>query len=72
MKKFLVLVAILVLVALFMFGCTRGPNYNYPTGASAYGQPSPQPYQGYVGGGCAVEGPDSGMDIDFSEPIAAA
>ena len=71
MKKILVLLAVLVLVALLIFGCTRGPNYNYPTGDAAYGQPS-QPYQGgYVGGGCAVSGPYA-EPIDLSEPIAAA
>ena len=65
--------AILVLVALLIFGCTRGQNYNYPVGNAAYGQQGqPSPYQGgYIGGGCAVAGPDAGP-LDVSEPIAAA
>jgi len=73
MKKILVLLAVLVLVAMMVLGCTRGPNYNYPTGNTAYGQQGQQPYQGgYVGGGCAVDGPDSGIELDVSEPIMAA
>jgi len=71
MKKIFVLLTILVLVALLMLGCTRGSNYNYPTGAVAYGQPSQPAQGGYVGGGCAVSGPEPG-NVEISEPIAAA
>jgi len=73
MKKLLVLLAILVLAALLIFGCTRGQNYNYPTGVAAYGQQvQNNPYQGgYVGGGCAVSGPEPG-NVDISVPSAAA
>jgi len=71
MKKFLIVLAILVLVALLVLGCTRGPNYQYPTGyAGAGGQQQVQ--QGYVGGGCAVEGPEPTLGVDVSGPIAAA
>lgn len=70
MRKITILLAILVLVALLVLGCTRGPNYNAPTGYAAYGQQG-QPYQGYIGGGCAVAGPDIG-NVDVSEPVAAA
>ena len=66
MKKLLVLVAILILVALLVFGCARGPNYNYPTGNVAYGQQQNPQYQGYVGGGCAVAGPDPVVPLDSS------
>jgi len=70
MKKTMVLMAVLAIVALLVFGCTRGPNYNYPTGGyAAYGQQG-QPSQGYVGGGCAVAGPDP-SNVDISEPAAA-
>jgi len=71
MKKTLVLLAILVLVALLIFGCAR-QNYNYPTGA-AYGQPS-QPQGGYIGGGCGVapaENSDS-LPVDVSGTALAA
>ena len=73
MKK-LVLLAVLVLVALLIFGCTRGGNYNYATGAAAYGQQQQQypQQQAYVGGGCAVAGPDLSEPLDNSEPTLAA
>ena len=74
MKRFLVLFVVLVLAALFIFGCTRGGG-NYNTGYAAYNQPTQQAgggYQGgYVGGGCAVAGPEP-TDVDFSEPSLAA
>ena len=74
MRKTLVLLAILVLAALFIFGCARGGS-KYQTGYAAYAQPTQQAgggYQGgYVGGGCAVAGPEP-TDIDVSEPISAA
>ena len=73
MKKTLVLLAILVLVALLIFGCARGPNYNYPTGYAAYGQPN-QPQGGYIGGGCGVapaEDYDS-LPVDVSGTALAA
>ncbi|MBI2134359.1 hypothetical protein HYU09_00065 [Candidatus Woesearchaeota archaeon] len=68
MRKTMVLLAIFVLAALLIFGCTK--QSQYPTGYAAYGQQNPQ-YQGYVGGGCAVAGPDIG-NVDVSEPAAAA
>lgn len=70
MKKFALLV-VLILIALLIFGCTRGGNYNYGTGYAAYGQQQqyPQQQQAYVGGGCAVAGPDLSEPIDnSSEP----
>jgi len=73
MRKTLVLLAILVLAALFMFGCARGGS-KYNTGYAAYNQPSYQgggQQQGYVGGGCAVAGPDSSGSVDISEPSLA-
>ena len=69
MKKFLVIIAILVLVALLVLGCTK--QSQYPSGYAAYGQQA-QPNQGYVGGGCAVAGPDNLIPSDVSEPSAAA
>ena len=68
MKKFLVLMAILVVVALLILGCTK--QSQYPSGYAAYGQQG-QPNQGYVGGGCAVAGPEP-TTLEISEPIAAA
>jgi len=74
MNKSLVILVILVLAALFIFGCTRGGG-NYQAGYAAYNQPTQQAgggYQGgYVGGGCAVAGPDPG-NVDISDLIAAA
>ena len=75
MKKILVLLAILVLVALLVLGCQRGSSNQYPpTGYAAYGGQQQNPYQGgYVGGGCAVDGPDMNeLPFDVSEPSAAA
>jgi hypothetical protein len=70
MKKALFLFTVLVLAVLLVGGCTKGPNYQYPTGYAAYGQPGqPNPY---VGAGCAVEGPDAVTVIDVSEPALAA
>jgi len=75
MKKNLVLLVVLVIVALFIFGCTRGGS-NYQAGYAAYGQPVQQgggiPQGGYVGGGCAVAGPDTTGSIDISQPSLAA
>jgi len=74
MNKSLVLLVVLVLAALFIFGCTRGGG-NYQAGYAAYNQPVQQGggYQGgYVGGGCAVAGPDSSGSVDISQPSAAA
>ena len=75
MKKNIVLLVVLVLAALLIFGCARGGS-NYQTGYQAYGQPTQQAgggYQGgYVGGGCAVAGPDPTMPLDVSEPSLAA
>ena len=70
MKKFLVLLAVLVLAALFVFGCARGGS-NYQTGYAAYGQQQLPQQQAYIGGGCAVAGPDL-TPIDVSEPSLAA
>jgi hypothetical protein len=73
MKKIMLLLVVVVLAAVFILGCTRGPNYNYPTGYAA-GQPlqqNPQ-YQGYVGGGCNVAGAENSMPLDVSEPSMAA
>ena len=75
MKKSLVLLVVLVLAALFIFGCARGGS-NYQAGYAAYNQPVQQGgggYQGgYVGGGCAVAGPDSSGSVDISQPSVAA
>ena len=68
MKRILVLMAIFVLAALLIFGCTK--QSQYPTGNAAYGQQG-QPNQGYVGGGCAVAGPEPTMQA-VTEPIPAA
>jgi hypothetical protein len=71
MRKYLALLAALVLVILLVLGCTK-QNYNYPTGQVAYGgQQNPQS-QGYVGGGCGVAGPDLSDPLDVSEPRLAA
>ena len=71
MRRTLVLMAVLAIAALLVFGCTRGGN-NYQAGYAAYGQPTYQGAgQGYVGGGCAVAGPEAG-DIDVSNPSPAA
>ena len=72
MKKILVLLAVLVLVTLLVFGCARGTNNPYPTGYAAYGQQQYPQQQAYIGGGCAVDGPDMSEPLDVSEPIAAA
>ena len=69
MKKLLVLLAILAMVALLIIGCNKQQT-QYPTGYAAYGQQN-QPYQGYVGGGCAVAGPDLN-ELVISETAAAA
>ena len=72
MKKTLALIATIALVALLIFGCQNKVNSQYPTGYAAYGQPNQQqPNQGYVGGGCAVAGPDSN-GVVISETAAAA
>mgnify|MGYP001084345089 CR=1 FL=1 len=73
MKKFALLV-VLILAALLILGCTRGGNYNYGTGAvvGQQQQPYPQQQQAYVGGGCAVAGPDLSEPLDNSEPTLAA
>ena len=68
MKRILVLMAIFALAALLIFGCTK--QSQYPTGNAAYGQQG-QPNQGYVGGGCAVAGPETTLP-EISEPSAAA
>lgn len=72
MKRNLVLLAVLVLAALLVFGCTRDGN-NYQSGYATYGQPAYQggAQQGYVGGGCAVAGPEP-SNAEISDPIAAA
>lgn len=71
MKRALVLMAILVLMSLLVFGCTRN-NYQYPTGYAAYGQqPQQVPQQQGYAPGCIVAGPDA-TPIDVSEPVAAA
>ena len=71
MKRILVLIAVLVLVALLVFGCARGGS-KYQSGYAAYNQPAYQaPQQGYVGGGCAVAGPEPN-NVDVSEPSPAA
>ena len=72
MKRNLLLLAVLVLAALLVFGCTRGGN-NYQSGYAAYGQPAYQggAQQGYVGGGCAVAGPEpTGVDVSNPSPAA--
>ena len=72
MKKIVVVVAIL---AFLVLGCTK--EYNYPTAYVAYGQQGQPPagqnpqYQGAVGGGCVVEGPDA-SEIGISDSAAAA
>lgn len=60
---------VLVLVALLVFGCTRG---NDTTGYAAYGQQGQQ--QAYVGGGCGVAPVSDVGDTpsQVSEPSSAA
>ncbi len=70
MKRTLVLMVVLVLAALLIFGCARGGG-NYQTGYAAYGQQQNPQQQGYVGGGCAVAGPEP-TNLDVSEPSLAA
>ena len=72
MRRTSVLLVVLVLAALLVFGCTRGGN-DYQAGYAAYNQPAYQggAPQGYVGGGCAVAGPEPG-NVEISDPIAAA
>jgi len=72
MKKSLVLLVVLVLAALFVFGCARGGNNYGTTGYAAYGQQQLPQQQAYIGGGCAVAGPDLVMPLDVSEPSLAA
>jgi hypothetical protein len=75
MKKHVVLMVVLVLTALLVFGCARGGN-NYQSGYAAYAQPTQQAgggvQGGYVGGGCAVAGPDPVVPSGSSEPSLAA
>jgi hypothetical protein len=73
MKKNLTLFVILAISALLILGCARGGG-NYQSGYAAYNQPA---YQGgagqggYVGGGCAVAGPELG-DLNHIDEIAIA
>lgn len=69
MRRTLVLLVVLALAALLVFGCSKGDQ----TGYASYGQPAYQggAPQGYVGGGCAVAGPEPG-GVEISDPIAAA
>jgi len=70
MRRTLVLVVVLALAALLVFGCSKGDQ----TGYASYGQPAYQggaAPQGYVGGGCAVAGPEPG-NAEISDPITAA
>jgi len=69
MRRTLVLLVVLALAALLVFGCSKGDQ----TGYASYGQPAYQggAGQGYVGGGCAVAGPEPG-NVEISDPIAAA
>ena len=69
MRRTLVLLVVLALAALLVFGCSKGDQ----TGYASYGQPAYQggAQQGYVGGGCAVAGPEPG-NVEISDPIAAA
>ena len=68
MRRTLVLMVVLALAALLVFGCSKDQ-----TGYASYGQPAYQggAQQGYVGGGCAVAGPEPG-NVEISDPIAAA
>jgi hypothetical protein len=72
MKKNVALFVILAITALLILGCSRGGG-NYQTGYAAYNQPA---YQGgagqggYVGGGCAVSGPEQ-TDIIDAEGLEA-
>ena len=71
MRRILVLAAVMVLAALFVFGCARGSN-NYQTGNAAYGQPAYQGQQGgYVGGGCGVAGPENVAAPNIEPGLAA-
>jgi len=55
MNKITTIFLILSLTLLVAFGCAK-QDYQYPTGyATSGGQ---QPAGGYVGGGCAVSGPE--------------
>ncbi len=70
MKKSLVLTVLLTLAALMVFGCARGGN-DYQTGYAA-GQPAYQgQQQGYVGGGCAVAGPENVEAPSFEPSLDA-
>ncbi|MEK6949146.1 MAG: hypothetical protein AABX34_02920 [Nanoarchaeota archaeon] len=69
MRRTLVLMVVLALAALLVFGCSKDQ-----AGYASYGQPAYQggnAPQGYVGGGCAVEGPEPG-NAEISDQIAAA
>jgi ABC-type oligopeptide transport system substrate-binding subunit len=68
MKKFLVLLVVLVLAALLVLGCQKAS----PTGYASYSQQDQQ--QPYVGGGCGVSPvSDSGeAPLQVSEPSLAA
>ena len=71
MRRTLVLIVVLALAALLIIGCSKGGN-DYQTGYAAYGQPAQGgAQQGYVGGGCAVAGPEP-SNVEISDPIAAA
>ena len=68
MRRTLVLMVVLALAALLVFGCSKGDQ----TGYASYGQPAQGgAQQGYVGGGCAVAGPEP-SNVEISDPIAAA
>jgi uncharacterized lipoprotein YajG len=67
MKKFLVLLAILILAALLVLGCQKASSTRYAT----YGQQGQQ-QQPYVGGGCGVAPVSDPGDSLQIEPSLAA
>ena len=77
-RTVVVALCVLAVFALLLSGCTSGPKYNYPTGYAAYGG---NPGQGggggqhqqnnYIGGGCAVDGPEH-VEHVMPETVAAA
>ena len=68
-KKFLIVLATLSIISLFIFGCTR-EGTQYPAGYAPQQQYPTQ--QGYVGGGCAVVGPDTIYEYDKIDVQIAA
>ena len=77
MKKVVLALTLIMALSLLLMGCTSGPKYNYPTGYAAYGGGGQQGGGGYaqqnnyVGGGCAVSGPDMTLDVSTDVAVGA-